>query len=144
MSQCPGELGGCGLPQGGGSPLRPPARRSIALATKWCSSPAWLRRDTRPFASVCRDAGSSLGLALAAALPLHRGQPLAPRQRLVGAMLALGAVQGLHRLPQPADTMLWYGTSILRYTAAPWLVASLLPRLVLCLPRGLWAPHHAE
>ncbi|XP_065507052.1 glucose-6-phosphatase 3 isoform X2 [Caloenas nicobarica] len=117
---------------------------SIALATKWCSSPAWLRRDTRPFASVCRDAGSSLGLALAAALPLHRGQPLAPQQRLVGAALALGAVQGLHRLPQPADAMLWYGTSILRYAATPWLVASLLPRLILCLPRGLWGPPHTE
>ncbi|KAK2522280.1 glucose-6-phosphatase 3 [Columba livia] len=117
---------------------------SIALATKWCASPAWLRRDTRPFASVCRDAGSSLGLALAAALPLHRGQPLAPRQRLAGAALALGAMQGLHRLPQPEDATLWYGASILRYAAAPWLVTSLLPRLVLCLPRGVWGAPHAE
>lgn len=93
---------------------------------------------------MCRDAGSSLGLALAAALPLHRGQPLAPRQRLAGAVLALGAVQGLHRLPQPEDATLWYGASILRYAAAPWLVTSLLPRLVLCLPRGLWGAPHAE
>lgn len=55
-------------------------------------------------------------------------------------MLALGAVQGLHRLLQPADLTptLWYGTSFLKYAVGPWLVASLVPRLVLALvrPRG--------
>ncbi|XP_075579058.1 glucose-6-phosphatase 3 [Pelecanus crispus] len=108
---------------------------SIRLATKWCSHPAWLRLDTRPFASICRDAGSALGLGLAAGFPLHRGERLDPRQRAAGAVLALGAVQGLHRLPQPADLTLWYGTSFLKYTAGPWLVASLLPRLILSLAR---------
>lgn len=133
---------------GGGWPRVPPAcsplsclgRRSIRLATKWCSHRAWLRLDTRPFASVCRDAGSALGLGLAAGFPLHRGERLDPRQRAAGSVLALGAVQGLHRLLQPADLTptLWYGTSFLKYAAGPWLVASLVPRLVLALvrPRG--------
>ncbi|XP_075027509.1 glucose-6-phosphatase 3 isoform X1 [Calonectris borealis] len=114
---------------------------SIRLATKWCSDPAWLRLDTRPFASVCRDAGSALGLGLAAGFPLQRGERLDPRQRLAGAALALGAVQGLHRLPQPADATLWYGASFLKYAAAPWLVASLLPWLVLSLTRPRSSPH---
>ncbi|KFO71351.1 Glucose-6-phosphatase 3, partial [Cuculus canorus] len=100
---------------------------SIHLATKWCTNPAWLRLDTRPFASVCRDAGSALGLGLAAGFPLRQGQRLDYRQRLAGAVLALAAMQGLHRLPQPANVTLWYVTSFLKYTAGPWLVASLLP-----------------
>ncbi|XP_069733417.1 glucose-6-phosphatase 3 [Phaenicophaeus curvirostris] len=114
---------------------------SIRLATKWCANPAWLRLDTRPFASVCRDAGSALGLGLAAGLPLRRGQRLDPRQRLAGAALALGAVQGLHRLPQPANVTLWYVTTCLKYAAGPWLVASLLPRLVLLLVRPQGSLH---
>ncbi|XP_075631539.1 glucose-6-phosphatase 3 isoform X2 [Balearica regulorum gibbericeps] len=114
---------------------------SIRLATKWCSDRAWLRLDTRPFASICRDTGSALGLGLAAGFPLPRGQRLDPRQRVAGAVLALGAVQGLHRLLQPADAALWYGTSVLKYAAGPWLVASLLPRLILSLARPRVSPH---
>ncbi|XP_069642690.1 glucose-6-phosphatase 3 [Haliaeetus albicilla] len=114
---------------------------SIHLATKWCSNPAWLRLDTRPFASVCRDTGSALGLGLAAGFPLHRGEPLDPWQRVAGAVLALVAIQGLHRLLQPTDATLWYGTSFLKYAAGPWLVASLLPWLVLSLTRPRGSPH---
>ncbi|XP_075299425.1 glucose-6-phosphatase 3 [Opisthocomus hoazin] len=114
---------------------------SICLAAEWCSDPAWLRRDTRPFASICRDAGSAAGLGLAAAFPPRRGKRLDPRQRLAGAVLAVGAVQALHRLPQPTDGTLWYGTSFLRYAAGPWLVASLLPRLLLSLARSPGSPH---
>ncbi|KAM6042101.1 glucose-6-phosphatase 3 [Chlamydotis macqueenii] len=116
---------------------------SIRLAAKWCSDPAWLRLDTRPFASVCRDAGSALGLGLAAAFPPRRGGRLDPRQRLAGAALALLAVQALHRLPQPADVTLWYGASFFKYAAGPWLVASLLPRLVLSLSPPGGSPHAA-
>ncbi|XP_068274982.1 glucose-6-phosphatase 3-like isoform X1 [Nyctibius grandis] len=115
---------------------------SVRVATKRCSNPAWLRLDTRPFSSICRDAGSALGLGLAAGLPLHPGgQRLNPWQRVAGAVLALAAVQALHRLLQPRNITLWYCTTFLKYAAGPWLVASLLPRLVLTLiaPRG--SPH---
>ncbi|KAM6189741.1 glucose-6-phosphatase 3 [Sarcoramphus papa] len=114
---------------------------SIRLATKWCSDPAWLRLDTRPFTSICRDAGSALGLGLATGFPLHREERLDPRQRVAGAVLALVAVQGLHRLLQPTDVTLWYGTSFLKYAVGPWLVASLLPWLILSLTHPRGSPH---
>ncbi|XP_026722925.1 glucose-6-phosphatase 3 [Athene cunicularia] len=114
---------------------------SIRLATKWCSDPSWLRLDTRPFASVCRVASSALGLGLATGFPLHRGERLDARQRVASAVLALVAIQGLHRLPQPADAMLWYSTSSLKYVAGPWLVASVLPWLVLSVTRPRGSPH---
>uniref|UniRef100_A0A8D0EV75 Glucose-6-phosphatase 3 n=1 Tax=Strix occidentalis caurina TaxID=311401 RepID=A0A8D0EV75_STROC len=121
--------------------LDPPPSRSIRLATKWCSDPSWLRLDTRPFASICRVAGSALGLGLATGFPLHQGEQLDPQQRVASAVLALVAIQGLHRLPQPADVTLWYGTSFLKYAAGPWLVASVLPRLVLSVTRPRGSPH---
>ncbi|KAM9255060.1 glucose-6-phosphatase 3 [Cariama cristata] len=114
---------------------------SIRLATKWCSNPTWLRLDTRPFASICRDTGSAVGLGLAAGFPLHRGERLDPQQRVASAVLALVAVQGLHWLLQPTDVTLWYGTSFLKYAVGPWLVASILPRLVLFLTRPRGSPH---
>lgn len=109
------------------------------MATKWCQDPAWVRPDTQPFASVCRDVGSATGLGLAAAFPLPRGSRLQPRQRLAGAVLAVLATQGLQQLLQPAHVALLYGSRFLTYTAGPWLVASLLPRLLLACPQG--APH---
>ncbi|XP_027661599.1 glucose-6-phosphatase 3 isoform X1 [Falco cherrug] len=114
---------------------------SIHLATKWCSSPTWLRLDTRPFASICRDTGSALGLGLAAGFPLQQGEQLDPWQRVASAMLALVAMQGLHQLLQPTDVTLWYSTSFLKYATGPWLVTSLLPRLVLSLSRPQGSPH---
>ncbi|XP_074417769.1 glucose-6-phosphatase 3 [Larus michahellis] len=114
---------------------------SIHLATKWCSNPAWLRLDTRPFASICRDTGSALGLGLAAAFPLPRGGQLEPRQRVASAMLALVAMQVFHRLLQPTDVTLWYATNFFKYAAGPWLVTSLLPWLVLSLGRPRGSPH---
>ncbi|XP_030364589.1 glucose-6-phosphatase 3 isoform X2 [Strigops habroptila] len=111
---------------------------SLRLAAQWCSSAAWLRRDSRPLASLWRDAGSALGLALAAASPAPR---LGPWQRLAGAAAAVAAVQGLHRLREPQDATLWYGSSALRYAAGPWIVASLLPRLLAALGRVGGAPH---
>lgn len=60
---------------------------------------------------------------------------------MASAVLALVAIQGLHRLLQPTDATLWYGTSFLKYTAGPWLVASLLPWLVLSLTRPRGSPH---
>ncbi|XP_068775596.1 glucose-6-phosphatase 3 isoform X2 [Struthio camelus] len=78
---------------------------SIRLATKWCANPAWLRLDTRPFTSVCRDAGSALGLGLAVGSPLHRRERLAPRQRVACAVLALAAVHVLHRVVLQPENM---------------------------------------
>ncbi|XP_009992703.1 PREDICTED: glucose-6-phosphatase 3 [Chaetura pelagica] len=80
-----------------------------------------------PFASLCRVSGSALGLGLAAQCSPPPGEPLDLRQRLLGAVLALGVLQGLHQLPQPSGTTLWYGTNFFKYTVGPWLVASLLP-----------------
>ncbi|XP_062994770.1 glucose-6-phosphatase 3 isoform X2 [Elgaria multicarinata webbii] len=38
---------------------------SINLATKWCTKPEWIRMETRPFSSLCRDTATALGLGLA-------------------------------------------------------------------------------
>ncbi|XP_061874441.1 glucose-6-phosphatase 3 [Colius striatus] len=111
---------------------------SIRLATKRCSNPDWLRFDTRPFASICRDAASALGLGLAASPPLKQ---LTPRQRLASAVLALVVIQGLHQVLHPADVTLWYVTNFLKYAIGPWLVTSLLPRLILTLTRPWGSPH---
>uniref|UniRef100_A0A8B9QN91 Glucose-6-phosphatase n=1 Tax=Apteryx owenii TaxID=8824 RepID=A0A8B9QN91_APTOW len=114
---------------------------SIRLATQWCANPAWLRFDTRPFTSVCRDAGSALGLALAAGSPRPRRERLARWHRAACAALAVAAVHGLHCvLPQPGDAALWYGASFLKYAAGPWLVAALVPRLVFALARPQGSP----
>ncbi|XP_065555465.1 glucose-6-phosphatase 3 [Lathamus discolor] len=111
---------------------------SIGLATRWCSSPAWLRLDSRPLASLWRDAGSALGLALAAAAPAPR---LGPWQRLAGAGAAVAALQALQRLRQPRGPALGAGSSALRAAAGPWLVGSALPRLLAALGRARGAPH---
>lgn len=101
------------------------------MATKWCQDPAWLRLDTQPFASIYRDAGSAVGLGLAALCPLPQGSRLQPQQRLAGAVLAVVATQGLQRLPQPANILLWYSRQLLIYAIGPCLVASILPQLLL-------------
>uniref|UniRef100_A0A8C3PJJ4 Glucose-6-phosphatase n=1 Tax=Calidris pygmaea TaxID=425635 RepID=A0A8C3PJJ4_9CHAR len=123
------------------SPLSSPRRRSIRLATKWCSNPSWLRLDTRPFASISRDTGSALGLGLAASFSLPRGGHLDPWQRLASALLALVAIQVLHWFLQPTDVTLWYGTNFFKYAIGPWLVTFLLPQLVLSLTPPRRSPH---
>uniref|UniRef100_A0A8C3GLM9 glucose-6-phosphatase n=1 Tax=Cairina moschata TaxID=8855 RepID=A0A8C3GLM9_CAIMO len=122
---------------------------SIRLASSWCSNPSWLRLDTRPFASVCRDAGSALGLGLALNPPRFlsggvRDLPPQPQLRVLGALLALGVLEGLQRVPQPAAEPLWYGAACLRHAAGPCLVAVALPRLLRALGGAPPAPPHAE
>uniref|UniRef100_A0A8V0ZVS0 glucose-6-phosphatase n=1 Tax=Gallus gallus TaxID=9031 RepID=A0A8V0ZVS0_CHICK len=116
---------------------------SIRLATAWCKDPSWLRLDTRPFASICRVAGSSLGLGLAAGDPQRWDKPLPPRQRAACAVLALAAVRGLQHIPQPQQVTLWYASSFLKYTAGPGMVAVLLPRIARTVIRPQ-SPPHAE
>lgn len=116
---------------------------SIRLATAWCKDPSWLRLDTRPFASICRVAGSSLGLGLAAGDPQRWDKPLPPRQRAACAVLALAAVRGLQHIPQPQQVTLWYASSFLKYTAGPGMVAVLLPRIARTVTRPQ-SPPHAE
>lgn len=119
------------------------SKRSIRLATAWCKDPSWLRLDTRPFASICRVAGSSLGLGLAAGDPQRWDKPLPPRQRAACAVLALAAVRGLQHIPQPQQVTLWYASSFLKYTAGPGMVAVLLPRIARTVTRPQ-SPPHAE
>lgn len=113
------------------------------MATAWCKDPSWLRLDTRPFASICRVAGSSLGLGLAAGDPQRWDKPLPPRQRAACAVLALAAVRGLQHIPQPQQVTLWYASSFLKYTAGPGMVAVLLPRIARTVTRPQ-SPPHAE
>ncbi|XP_015741373.1 glucose-6-phosphatase 3 [Coturnix japonica] len=114
---------------------------SIRLATTWCKDPSWLRLDTRPFASICRVAGSALGLGLAAGDPKHWDKPLPPRQRAACAVLALAAVRGLQHIPQPQQVTLWYTSSFIKYAAGPGLVAVLLPRIARAITRPQSRPH---
>lgn len=124
---------------------------SLRLAAAWCSDPSWLRLDTRPFASVCRAAGSALGLGLAAGPPRQGAggaweplpPPARPRLRVLGALLAAGLLEGLQRVPQPAAAPLWYGATFLKQAAGPWLVAVAVPRLLRACS-GPPRPPHAE
>ena len=111
------------------------------MATAWCKDPSWLRLDTRPFASICRVAGSALGLGFAAGDPQRWDKPLPPRQRAACAVLALAAVRGLQLIPQPQQVTLWYASSFLKYAAGPGLVAALLPRIARIVARPEGSPH---
>ncbi|KAM9520985.1 glucose-6-phosphatase 3 [Guaruba guarouba] len=106
---------------------------SIRTAAQWCSRPAWLRTDTRPLASLWRDAGSALGLALMAAAPAPR---LGPGQRVAAAGAAVAALRALQWLRQPRDPALWVGSCALRAAAGPCLVGAALPRLLAGLRRA--------
>ncbi|XP_027529458.1 glucose-6-phosphatase 3-like isoform X1 [Neopelma chrysocephalum] len=109
---------------------------SLRLASAWCSDPAWLRPDTRPFASLCRVVGSALGLALAAETPPRRRdeeQLLDGRLRVASTALALLALQLVHRLPRPSDAAALYRHVVVHYAAGPFLVVSVLPRFVIAL-----------
>ncbi|CAM4633659.1 glucose-6-phosphatase 3 [Lepidochelys kempii] len=110
---------------------------SIHLATKWCLNPEWIRVDTRPFASLCRDTASALGLGLATHSSLYaqlRHKRPGWKQRAAGAGLALAALQGLNNTAQPEKVGLWYGLNFLKYASFPWVVVALVPWLVRSLP----------
>ncbi|XP_043392519.1 glucose-6-phosphatase 3 isoform X4 [Chelonia mydas] len=117
---------------------------SIHLATKWCLNPEWIRVDTRPFASLCRDTASALGLGLATHSSLYtqlRHERPGWKQRAVGAGLALAALQGLNNTAQPENVGLWYGLNFLKYASFPWVVVALVPWLVRSLPLTQTRPH---
>uniref|UniRef100_A0A8C3SR30 Glucose-6-phosphatase catalytic subunit 3 n=1 Tax=Chelydra serpentina TaxID=8475 RepID=A0A8C3SR30_CHESE len=118
--------------------------RSIHLATKWCLNPEWIRVETRPFASLSRDAASALGLGLATHSSLYiqlRHERPGWKQRAVGAGLALAALQGLKDVMQPENIILWYSLNFLKYASFPWLVVALVPWLVRSLPLPQSRPH---
>ncbi|XP_054449283.1 glucose-6-phosphatase 3 isoform X1 [Pteronotus mesoamericanus] len=48
---------------------------SIHLASKWCERPEWVHVDSRPFASLSRDSGASLGLGIALHSPCYAQVP---------------------------------------------------------------------
>ncbi|KAM3658233.1 glucose-6-phosphatase 3 [Ammospiza maritima maritima] len=111
---------------------------SLRRASSRCSEPAWLRPETRPWASLCRVGGSALGLAVAAGLPLSRRA--AEELRLLepplgSAALGLLALDVLHKLPKSDSTALWYLNVGARYALGPVLVGTLLPLLILTLRR---------
>ncbi|XP_057897697.1 glucose-6-phosphatase 3 [Melospiza georgiana] len=111
---------------------------SLRRASSRCSEPAWLRPETRPWASLCRVGGSALGLAVAAWLPLSRRA--AEELRLLepplgSAALGLLALDVLHKLPKSDSTALWYLNVGARYALGPVLVGTLLPLLILTLRR---------
>uniref|UniRef100_A0A8C3SSX2 Glucose-6-phosphatase 3 n=1 Tax=Chelydra serpentina TaxID=8475 RepID=A0A8C3SSX2_CHESE len=117
---------------------------SIHLATKWCLNPEWIRVETRPFASLSRDAASALGLGLATHSSLYiqlRHERPGWKQRAVGAGLALAALQGLKDVMQPENIILWYSLNFLKYASFPWLVVALVPWLVRSLPLPQSRPH---
>ncbi|XP_065433636.1 glucose-6-phosphatase 3 isoform X1 [Chrysemys picta bellii] len=117
---------------------------SIHLATKWCLNPEWIRVDTRPFASLCRDTASAAGLGLATHSSLYtqlRQERPGWKQRAMGAGLALAALQGLNNVGQPENIVLWYGLNFLKYASFPWVVVALVPWLVRSLPLTQTRPH---
>uniref|UniRef100_A0A8C8SHU4 Glucose-6-phosphatase 3 n=1 Tax=Pelusios castaneus TaxID=367368 RepID=A0A8C8SHU4_9SAUR len=116
---------------------------SIRLATKWCLNPEWIRVETRPFASLCRDAASTLGLGLATRSSLYaqvRHEPLGWTQRAAHAGLALAILHGLNAVVQPENIVLWYCLSFLKYASFPWVVAALVPWLLRSLPHAQSRP----
>ncbi|XP_066485171.1 glucose-6-phosphatase 3 [Tiliqua scincoides] len=118
---------------------------SITLATKWCSNPEWIRMETRPFSSLCRDVATVLGLGLA----LHsssytqlKGKRPSWPQRVWCAGLALVLLQLLSEMAQPQDVTLWYGLSFVKYATFPWVVVALLPKAVYAVTSDATQPHN--
>ncbi|XP_074873357.1 glucose-6-phosphatase 3 [Carettochelys insculpta] len=117
---------------------------SIHLASKWCLNPEWIHIDTRPFASLCRDTASALGLGLATHSSLYkelRHEMPTWKQRVMSAGLALAILHGLSDMAQPENIILWYGLNFLKYASFPWLVVALVPWLVWSLLHMLTRTH---
>ncbi|XP_038610371.1 glucose-6-phosphatase 3 [Tachyglossus aculeatus] len=118
---------------------------SIQLASKWCERPDWLHLDTRPFASLGRDAGTALGLGVALHSPCYtrlRRTRLGAGQRAVCLLLALGLLRALGALGRPHQLTLFYVLNFLKAMLGPCVVLALVPWLVHSLsPRGAAPPH---
>ncbi|KAJ6654846.1 hypothetical protein lerEdw1_006535 [Lerista edwardsae] len=117
---------------------------SITLATKWCANPSWIRMETRPFSSLCRDVATVLGLGLALHSSYYtqlKGKRLSWPQRTCCAGLALVVLQLLSEAVEPQDVALWYGLSFVKYATFPWVVVALLPKAVSMAISKATQPH---
>ncbi|XP_063156939.1 glucose-6-phosphatase 3 [Candoia aspera] len=119
---------------------------SMKLAMKWCENPKWIRMDTHPFASLCRDAATLLGLGLAfhsSSYTQLKRERLGWLQRGCCAILALVILYLLSGIAQPQGVALWYGLNFVKYASFPWIVITLLPRAVQILTSS-GTPSHTE
>ncbi|XP_026566570.1 glucose-6-phosphatase 3 isoform X1 [Pseudonaja textilis] len=106
---------------------------SMKLAAKWCENPKWIRMDTYPFASLCRDTATVLGLGLAfhsSSYTELKLEKLGWLQRGWCAVLSLVTLYFLSSIAQPQGVALWYGLNFVKYASFPWIVISLLPKAV--------------
>ncbi|XP_028559177.2 glucose-6-phosphatase 3 [Podarcis muralis] len=117
---------------------------SIGLATKWCTNPEWIRMETRPFSSLCRDTATALGLGLAFQSSYYtqlKGERPGWSQRLCCAALSLVILRLLSDVAQPQNVALWYGLSFAKYAIFPWVVIALLPKAFHVLTSSTGPPH---
>ncbi|KAJ7313725.1 hypothetical protein JRQ81_005366 [Phrynocephalus forsythii] len=117
---------------------------SIHLATKWCARPEWIRMDTRPFASLCRDVATALGLGLAfhsSSYTQQKGKEFGWLPRGCCAVFSLGLLRLLSDVVQPEHVALWYGVSFVKYATFPWVVVALLPRVVGTITSRMTSSH---
>ncbi|XP_061445972.1 glucose-6-phosphatase 3 isoform X2 [Rhineura floridana] len=120
---------------------------SISLATKWCASLEWIRMDTRPFASLCRDTATALGLGLAFQSSYYtqlKGERSGWSQRVWCAILALVILRLLSDIAQPQIVALWYGLTFAKYAIFPWVVIALLPKAFHTVTSSVTPPHKED
>ncbi|KAF7668189.1 hypothetical protein LDENG_00028560 [Lucifuga dentata] len=103
---------------------------SIALAKKWCKHAEWIRLDTVPFSSLCRDCGALLGLGLAQYWkPGGWSLPWASRA-LCLALSSMGLYH-VNRLPLPIHPeVLFYCLFFVKFVIVPQMVMVFVPGLV--------------
>ncbi|XP_049636680.1 glucose-6-phosphatase 3 [Suncus etruscus] len=109
---------------------------SISLASKWCERPEWVHIDTRPFASLSRDAGAMLGLGIALHSPCYaqiRRAYLSNGQKIACLLLTMALLVPLEWLGYPPQISLFYIFNFLKYTLWPCLVLALVPWVVYSL-----------
>ncbi|ETE73945.1 Glucose-6-phosphatase 3, partial [Ophiophagus hannah] len=100
------------------------SKRSMKLATKWCENPKWIRMDTYPFASLCRDTATVLGLGLtfhSSSYTQLKLEKLSWLQRGWCAVLSLVTLYFLSSIAQPQGVALWYGLNFVKYASFPWI-----------------------
>ncbi|XP_055982605.1 glucose-6-phosphatase 3 [Sorex fumeus] len=109
---------------------------SVDLASKWCERPEWVHIDSRPFASLSRDAGAVLGLGIALHSPCYaevRRVYLDSSQKSACLLLSMTLLIPLHWLGHPPQISLFYIFNFLKYTLWPCLVLALVPWVVYSL-----------
>ncbi|XP_077108652.1 glucose-6-phosphatase 3 isoform X2 [Ranitomeya variabilis] len=113
---------------------------SIHRANKWCAKTEWIRPETRPFSSVTRSAGNTLGLGFALHFPFfHRLHTDTPgwRERGISMVLSFLFLKLQHALPLPVSPpLLYYLLNFMRHCTCPLIVIILAPYIVRCLNPG--------